>query len=125
MNNKPILWVEDDPDDQELIELALENSAAARRISFVADGPHALDRLSSSAPDELPAAIILDYKLPLMDAPEIIERLQANPAWREIPVIVFTSSGQAATCPHAEVVGKPVEAARFRDAVTSLAQRWA
>ena len=126
MSKKPILWVEDDPDDQELIALALEDAGLQEAVRFVEDGPKALDRLSACAADELPAAIVLDYKMPLMEAPEILERLRGNPAWQAIPVVVFTSSGGAAAgCRQAEVLAKPVEAALFREAVQALARRWA
>lgn len=126
MKSNPILWVEDDPDDQELIALALDEVGLADRPRFVPDGPRALDYLSSCGQDELPTAIILDFKLPMMDAPEILARLRQREAWSRIPVVIFTSSGppRDSSCLGTEVVGKPVEACRFREAVQRLAQRW-
>ena len=122
-----ILWVEDDPDDQELIRLTLEALDLAARVRFLPDGQKALDYLSSCLPEDLPAAIILDFKLPMMDAPEIVALLRSNPQWSALPVVVFTSCGSARASEHPglEIIGKPVEAARFREAVETLARRWA
>jgi DNA-binding NtrC family response regulator len=41
---------------------------------------------------EAPAFIILDFNLPDMNAPLVLERIMANPDWRDIPVLVLTQA---------------------------------
>lgn len=44
----------------------------------------------------LPDLVILDIMMPLMDGPEVHQRLQANPRTAHIPVVVMTAAGDAA-----------------------------
>ena len=52
------------------------------------NGLDALDKVQSEAPD----LILLDIMMPVMDGFEVLSRLKANPATRDIPVIVISAS---------------------------------
>ncbi|NER61151.1 response regulator, partial [Pseudomonas sp. MAFF212428] len=66
---KPILLVEDNPNDLELTLLALERSQLANDVIVVRDGAEALDYLfrRNTYADRVqgnPAVLLLDLKLP-------------------------------------------------------------
>lgn len=130
MTLKPILWVEDDPDDEALIRLALEELGVADRVQFAGDGEQALRALDRC--ERPPQVIFLDFKLPKMDAPEVIERLRQDKRFDLIPIVIFTSSKRTsdaercmgprgASC----FVSKPAEFDGFKLTVRQLLQRWA
>ena len=54
------------------------------------DGAEALERLAQERAVDL---VLLDINMPVMNGLELLARLQLEPAYREIPVIVVTSEG--------------------------------
>lgn len=90
--------------------LHLEGHAAY----FCGDGLSALTHLA--APSEpLPEAIVLDLRMPGMDGAELLERLEQNPEWTAIPVILVTAtdldeqSHLRQRYPRIRVLGKPFD----------------
>jgi CheY-like chemotaxis protein len=65
-------------------------SRAGYLVSTAADGEEALQ----VAQDKLPDIILLDMMLPKISGPEVLRTLKANPATRNIPVVVLTSLSQ-------------------------------
>ena len=80
-----MLVVEDDPTQREQMCSWLEPEHWL--ASQAENGLVALDRLAQ----ELPDIILLDLMMPEMDGFQFITALQAQPAWRNIPVIVITA----------------------------------
>jgi CheY-like chemotaxis protein len=80
-----VLLVEDDPDQRVRVRDWLE--AQQWRLAEAENGRVALDRLKEGLPD----IILLDLMMPEMDGFALVAALQANPAWRRIPVIVITA----------------------------------
>ena len=81
-----ILIVDDEPFnvdylEQELADLNYETIAAV-------NGQDALDRIKSAAPD----LILLDIMMPILDGFAVLERIKADPATRDIPVIVISAN---------------------------------
>jgi two-component system response regulator len=95
---RPILVVEDDPIDQEMISLAFERAATRHPVVTVADGLEALDFLKGHGASDkkrqsdLPAVIILDLDMPKMDGFEFLRRLKGEAELAGIPVVVLTTS---------------------------------
>ena len=91
---RPILIVEDDPVDQEMIVLAFKRAVSQCPLVTVANGKEALQYLTAQAgrDSHLPAVIILDLNMPEMNGFEFLRRLKAQPALAAIPVIVLTTS---------------------------------
>src|ERR1041384_1649782 len=90
-----ILMVEDNPDDVELMRLALREGRGEHNLSVAKDGVEAMAFLRheggySSAPR--PDLILLDLNLPRKDGREVLAEVKNEEALREIPVIVLTSS---------------------------------
>lgn len=99
MDNKIILLVEDNPDDEELTLMAFRQSQIANRIVVAHDGVEALDYLFGTGPwagreVTRPAVVLLDLKLPKIDGLEVLRRMRAESRTRLIPVVVLTSSSE-------------------------------
>lgn len=86
MNSAKILIVDDEPFNVDYLEQELEETGC-QTIS-AANGQEALDQVQAHKPD----LILLDIMMPRMDGFEVLTRLKANPATREIPVIVISAS---------------------------------
>ena len=87
----PVLLVDDDPDFRTGVQRTLERSPLA--VFTVADGTDALRFLRRQPPFSdapRPAFIVLDYNLPDLNAPDVLGHLRADPALREIPVLVIS-----------------------------------
>ena len=80
-----VLAVDDDPGVRALISEALTEIGV--EVREAGDGDEALARVAARRPD----AIVLDLVMPRVDGFEVLERLQADPATRAIPVIVLTA----------------------------------
>jgi CheY-like chemotaxis protein len=98
---KRILLVDDDPAGAELTLAALSEFQLQDDVDVTADGEDALDYLFcrgeyAARPNQLPAVILLDLKMPKIDGHEVLRQIRANDKLRNIPVIVLTSSDQEA-----------------------------
>src|SRR5271163_1017087 len=92
-----ILIVEDDPKDVELTITALEEYNLANEVIVTRDGEEALDYLYSrgkyaSRPNDLPAVMLLDLKLPKVDGLEVLRQVKSDENLKLVPVVVLTSS---------------------------------
>ena len=95
---RPILIVEDDPVDQEMIELAFKRAAVENPVITLSSGQEALGFLDARKKfnwrraSDLPAVIILDLNMPQMDGFEFLRRVKAEERLAAIPVVVLTTS---------------------------------
>ncbi len=113
-----LLVVEDDHDARVLLRELLEG--AGYHVTTTANGRDALRRLRDEA--ELPALIIVDLRMPLMDGWELLDLLQAEPAWAELPVLVQTGdSSRPLPRGAALALRKPINADALLDAVARYA----
>jgi len=80
-----VLVVEDDEEQRRLVRELL--GARGWMVREAANGRLALDALEEGLPDIL----LLDLMMPEMDGFGVVAALQANPAWRDIPVVVVTA----------------------------------
>ena len=75
------------------LTLALEQKGFT--VSTATDGREALKSLcSKSAQDETYDAIILDLVMPVIDGWQVLEAIQKNPLWQDIPVVVISGYAQ-------------------------------
>jgi CheY-like chemotaxis protein len=88
---KPILLVEDDEVDAMKIERAFREIDVKNPLIKTTDGEEALLYLRGKD-NELPCAIILDLKMPLMGGIEFLKIIKADEILKIIPVIVLTTS---------------------------------
>lgn len=133
---KPILLVEDSPNDLELTLIALERSQLANDVVVARDGAEALDYLLRNGEHEErrqgnPAVILLDLKLPKIDGLEVLKTLRENPDLKSVPVVMLTSSKEESDLIRAYDLGvnayvvKPVIFQEFLRAISDLGVFWA
>ncbi|HZN30079.1 MAG TPA: response regulator [Xanthobacteraceae bacterium] len=82
---KRILVVEDQEDNRQILRDLLAN--AGFEMIEAEDGQQALTQAAKHKPD----LILMDIQLPLLDGYEATRRIKANPALKDIPIIVVTS----------------------------------
>lgn len=126
---RPILLVEDNPDDERLTLRALRRGKIANDIIVARDGEEALTLISNQNP--LPCVVLLDLKLPKVDGMEVLRQIRANERTHLLAVVVLTSSGEERDIIDSYNLGansyvqKPVEINAFTDAVRRLGVYWA
>lgn len=98
MEPTQILLVEDDPNDVELIQLALDSYNFVNKIEVVSDGEQAIHYLfgrDGQPPTQtLPRLILLDLKLPKIDGIQVLEMIRKSPRTCNLVVVVMTSSAE-------------------------------
>ena len=98
MTTKPILLVEDSPDDVFLLQRAFKQAGCTQPLHVVEDGQMAVDYLSGKdgfadrSRFPLPALILLDLKLPQMPGLDVLAWIRGRPDIASTPVVVLTSS---------------------------------
>jgi CheY-like chemotaxis protein len=135
MTLKPILLVEDNPNDLELTLAALEKSGLANDVYVARDGAEARDYLYGSEPGNrprgLPAVVLLDLKLPKIDGLELLKIIREHPDTVRLPVVILTSSREECDVAAGYQLGsnayvvKPVEFDEFFKAIQDLGIFWA
>jgi CheY-like chemotaxis protein len=95
---RTILMADDDGEDCTLVGDALREIGRPCDLRFVRTGEELFDYLhhrgeyegAGSAPR--PDLILLDLKMPCKDGRETLRELKSDPAWRQIPIVVLTTS---------------------------------
>jgi CheY-like chemotaxis protein len=129
-----ILMVEDDPQDVELTLTALDE--LANEVVVARDGKEALDYLYcrgdfNTRPNDNPAVMLLDLKLPKVDGLEVLQQIKSDERLKTIPVVVLTSSREETDMMRSYRLGvngyvvKPVDFHEFVNAVKELGIFWA
>jgi two-component system response regulator len=136
VEDKMILIVEDNPDDEALTIRALKKNNIGNRLVVVRDGVEALDFLfctgaySDRDPHDLPQTILLDLKLPKVDGLEVLKRIRADERTRLLPVVILTSSKEEQDLLQSyrnganSYVRKPVDFNEFLAAARQLGLYW-
>jgi len=135
-----VLLVEDEPSDIELTLRAFARARLRNPVKVARDGAEAIECLfgpeaagpaaDGSAPRR-PALVLLDLKLPKISGLEVLQRLKADAATRNIPVVVLTSSHQDRTIQECARLGaanyiiKPVDFESLSRVTPGLSLAWA
>jgi two-component system response regulator len=128
---RPILLVEDSPDDALLAVRAFAKNGITNEVVVATDGEQALHRLLPDGGEPLrPALILLDIKLPKIDGLEVLRRIRADERTRNVPVVVLTTSNEERDIVDSYQLGansfvrKPVVFDEFVAAVNALGVYW-
>lgn len=136
LQEKTILLVEDDPDDETLTMRALQKNNLVNRIVVAHDGEEALDILFGPGRERsqtavlTPALVLLDIKLPKVDGLQVLQVIRTNPHTRLLPVVILTSSNEERDLVEGYRLGcnsyvrKPVNFEEFMAAVQQLGLYW-
>ncbi|CAM4234220.1 response regulator [Vreelandella rituensis] len=84
-----ILCVEDDPDIQAVVRLALE-TLGGFTLTLCSSGTEALEAVETFTPE----MILLDVMMPGMDGPNTLAALRQKPALAQVPVAFMTARVQ-------------------------------
>jgi CheY-like chemotaxis protein len=117
---KPVLVVDDDRNTRLTMQALLE--AEGYEVACAADGQEALDYLARVG---LPAVVLLDLAMPVLDGYQFRDRQLRNRRWGAVPVILI--SGERDLARIAAALGveayfrKPVEMGELLDTVRVFA----
>ena len=136
MDDKIILLIEDNPDDEALTLRALKKNNIQNEVVVARDGEEALNYLfgdagaGSGKKHPLPMVVLLDLKLPKVDGLEVLRRIRADSRTRLLPVVILTSSKEEQDLSKGYSLGansyvrKPVDFTQFVEAVRQLGLYW-
>ena len=136
MEDKMILLVEDNADDEALTLRALKKNNIGNTVVVVRDGAEALDFLFCTGAyadrdsRNKPQVVLLDLKLPKVDGMEVLRRIRAEPSTRTLPVVILTSSKEEQDVINSYLMGvnsyvrKPVDFIQFVEAIRQLGLYW-
>jgi CheY-like chemotaxis protein len=133
---RPILLVEDNANDVELILTAFQDAGLANEISVTRDGEEALNFLRRTGPyaerlDLKPIVILLDLKMPKVDGREVLRQIREDRELHAVPVVILTSSREEIDLLQTYQLGvnayvvKPVNFGEFISVVGRLGFFWA
>jgi CheY-like chemotaxis protein len=135
-NQKAILLVEDNPDDEALAIRALKRHHIGNEIVVARDGVEALDYLFGTGKyadrdiANKPSVVLLDLKLPRIDGLEVLRRVRSDPRTQFLPVVVLTTSSEEGDILDSYSLGcnsyirKPVDFLQFSEAIRQLGMYW-
>jgi two-component system, response regulator len=136
MEQKVILLVEDNPDDEKLTIMGFKRNNIANEIVVARDGKEAVDFLFGMGAYEgrdiqqLPQVVVLDLKLPKMNGIEVLKQIREHEVTQYLPVVVLTSSKEDRDMVETYKLGvnayvqKPVDFNQFGEAVKHLGMFW-
>ena len=134
-DNTPItiLLVDDDPDCRMLIRDAISECKVRNAIHEVGDGSQALQvlrRQGEFADAPRPGLIYLDIEMPNLNGQETLKQIKADPALRDIPVVMMTGVSDEEQLKTAAANGansytiKPANAEQFLRTVLASTNYW-
>jgi len=136
ITERPILLIEDNPDDEALALRAFGKNAVTNPVIVVRDGVEAIDYLFGadaeglSGRNPMPVVILLDLKLPRIDGLEVLRRIRADESTALLPVVVLTTSSEPRDIQQAYQLGansyirKPVDYQDFMKSVNAILHYW-
>jgi two-component system response regulator len=132
---KPILQVEDDPNDVFLLQHALAKAGVTNPVQVAADGQQAIDylkgtgRFADREKFPLPCLVLLDLKLPYVMGLEVLKWIRQQPEAALI-VILLTASAEDADIATAYRLGanafltKPSKASKLEEMAKAIKDFW-
>ncbi len=131
-----VLMADDDEDDCMLAKDAFKQSRANGTLYCVEDGTELLDYLTRSSAESgeidnpLPSLILLDLNMPRKSGRQALVEIKSVPAFRDIPIVVFTTSREKQDIIFCREMGaedfitKPALFSEWVKIMKSLARHW-
>lgn len=129
-----MLLIDDEPNDVELVQLAIQELRAVRTLDVLHDGEQAVAYLIGSpqqAPvSSLPRFVLMDLNLPKLTGIEVLRAIRQNPPTQLLPVVIMSSSfeeSDLAACYNLganSYVVKPSGFQEFQDVARRIGHYW-
>ncbi len=131
-----VLIAEDSDEDFEVLQLLMQQMAVQNPIYRCTNGDKVLDFLYQEGDfrdrSDLvrPSVILLDLNLPGMDGRDVLEQLKQDQQFKEIPIVVFTTSSNPQDVEYCYRKGangyliKPVDADQLEKTVQAFVGFW-
>jgi CheY-like chemotaxis protein len=128
-----VLLIEDNHGDAVLTRRAFKRATLPNEITIAETGEDGLNILRGKGEDGVtsrPDIILLDLNLPHMHGQDFLKEVKSDPALRQIPVIILSSSSadsDVSTCydRHANgYITKPVNNDTYDEIVSKIEQYW-
>jgi CheY-like chemotaxis protein len=97
-NTIPILVADDDAQDTMLVKMAVERASLNLKLESVGDGEEAINYLLGKShfadrqAHPFPKMLLLDLKMPRLSGFDVLDFVRREPALRQLPVVIFSSS---------------------------------
>lgn len=136
MEDRVILLVEDNADDELLALRAFRKNGIQNPVVVARDGVEALEYLFGSGVDSdsrenvMPSLILLDLNLPKVNGLEVLRRLRTDDRTKYLSVVILTTSNEDKDMISSYDLGansyvrKPVEFGAFTEAVKQIGAYW-
>lgn len=85
-----LLLADDDPDDRSLFTEAFRRQNPGFPVEQVDGGMAALEYLKEAV--DLPVVLVIDYQMPDLGGPEVLQRLAANDRYLHIVKVIWSNS---------------------------------
>jgi two-component system, response regulator len=124
-----ILLAEDNLEEATLTMRTLRKNNLVQNLLHLRDGEEVLNYLQSR-PVVKPRLILLDLKMPKVDGIQTLRYIKSDAAWRNIPVVMLTSSKEEKDIVESYSLGvnayivKPVSSDNFKNAVHEIGLFW-
>jgi CheY-like chemotaxis protein len=127
---------DDDEDDCMLASEALIESNMQHQLHIVKNGEELMDYLyqrgkyTNPENEAPPGLILLDLNMPKKDGREALKEIKTNPTFRQIPVVIFTTSKAEEDIQLSYYLGansfiiKPVTFASLVEVMKSIGKYW-
>jgi CheY-like chemotaxis protein len=134
--HEPLLVVEDSNEDFRMLQRLMRRMAVQNPIHRCTNGDEVLELLYQHKNDchskvfIRPSVILLDLNLPGIDGRDILERLKQDISFKEIPIIVFTTSSNPKDielCYQKGANGylvKPMDAQELKKTIQAFVDYW-
>jgi CheY-like chemotaxis protein len=128
-----VLMAEDQEADIFFMQRAFEKADISVPLVVTRDGQEALDYLFSRGQARrpgLPSMVILDIKMPKLTGLEVLQALRGHPEFEQVPILIFSSSGEQCDRDRAKVLGateyhvKPMTPSDLVEWARDLRRRW-
>jgi CheY-like chemotaxis protein len=128
----PVLYVEDEENDVMLVRIGFKRAGIEHPLHVLTDGKQAIDyflgpnRVDGSAP----CLLLLDLNLPQLSGFEVLDRLRREEQFKELPIVILSSSEQSADKERAARLGaseymvKPASMAQIVEIAGEIKRRW-
>lgn len=125
---KSVFIADDDEDDRFLLKIAFDKCCPETKVKFAIDGLDLIESLDQSGLH--PCLIILDLNMPRLDGFESLKILRASERYRDIPVVVFSTSREPKDIAKSKILGandyisKPLTMSSLDGIVKQLKEDW-